>query len=78
MNNSERNAISGRFSKVDETDQAVIVGCFGTLFANDLTPWQVEHIKGFYSLSGHDLQALPDCPAVVNRSIYNGFLSISK
>lgn len=78
MNNREWSAIAGQFSKVAETDHAVIVGCFGTMFADRLTPWQIDHIIGFYGLSGHNAKALPNYTVIINQGIYNGFLYISK
>ena len=74
----QNQAIAGRFHLVDETDDAKIVGLLGGLFYHDLTPWQKGHILTFYMLPGHPYEYLEDYPVKINRSMFTGFIKISK
>lgn len=78
MTNKEYNAVAGRFMKVEDTEQYVIVGLLGSLHADDLTPNQLTHIKGFYQLTIHRHTFLTDYQAPRNASMFNDYIRIEK
>ena len=78
MTTREYNAVAGRFLKVDETDDHVIVGLIGSLWSADLTADQLAHIKGFYQKSFHRHTFLRDYNVSRNASMYNEFIQIEK
>lgn len=78
MTNREYNAVAGRFMKVEETAEHVIIGLLGSLWADDLTANQLNHIKGFYQLSIHRHTFLTDYQAPRKGSMFNDYIRIEK
>lgn len=74
--------IQGRFRKVDETKDAIIVGLFKSLDYHKMDDIQLTHICEFYAgIAGdnasHKTRYITDYPAK-NRSMYSGFIMIEK
>lgn len=78
MTTKEYNAVAGRFMKVEETTEHVIVGLLGSLWADDLTHDQLNHIKGFCQLSNHRHTFLTDYQAPINANMFNDYIRIEK
>lgn len=78
LSKREYNAIAGRFIKVEETAEHIIVGLLGSLHAGNLTINQLNHIKGFYQLSIHKHSFLKDYKAPRNASMFNDYMRIEK
>ena len=76
-------SIQGRFRKVDETENTVIVGLFKSLEYKLLDDIHITHIASFYvgdagDNTSHKTRYLPDYPVKINRSMYSGFIEIEK
>lgn len=70
--------ISGRFHLIERRDGLTVVGLLGYVWAHDLTPAQIDYIKGFYHVSGQPHRVTDDYPVSINRSMYNNFLIIGE
>ena len=76
-------AIQGRFRKVDETDNEIIVGLLKSLEYKRLDDIHLTHIASFYAgdageNASHKTRYRPDYPVKKNRSMYSGFIVIEK
>ena len=80
MTKREYNAVAGRFLKVEDTADYVIIGLIGSLWYHDLTRDQLNHIKGFCRLSNHrhTLLAGADYQAPINTKMFNNYIRIEK
>lgn len=78
MTNKEYNQIAGRFVKVEETPEYIIIGLLGSLWKDDLTKNQLHHIKSFYGLRFYKHTFITDYKAPINASMYNNYMKIEK
>ena len=62
MTDLERLSIAGRFTLVSRSAGTVVVGCIGSLWAEDLSPAQLDYIRGFYNCAGWTHRIVPDYP----------------
>lgn len=74
MTEAERTKIAGRFTIAEITADYIAVGCIGSLWADDLTEAQIDHIKGFYNHSGCIHEVWGSYPVKLNHTLYNDFL----
>ena len=44
--------IAGRFTIADLTSEYLAVGFIGSAWADSLTPAQLDHVRGFYGMTG--------------------------
>lgn len=68
--------ISGRFTIADQTPEYLAVGFIGSAWADSLTPAQLDHVRGFYGMTGKRAEIWHKYPVNLNRNHYNDFLII--
>ncbi len=68
--------IAGRFTIADLTPEYLAVGFIGSAWAASLTPAQLDHVRGFYGMTGKRVEVWPSYPVKLNRSYYNDFLIV--
>ena len=68
--------IAGRFTIADQTAKYLAVGFIGSARAENLTPAQLDHVRGFYSMTGKRAEVWHSYPVKLNRNHYNDFLII--
>ena len=68
--------IRGRFVLVKETAGEKVVGFVGSLWADDLRPYEVEYIRAWYSIpSGASVEKLEHCDGTsLPAGNFNNFL----
>ena len=52
--------IAGRFTIADLTPEYLAVGFIGSAWADSLTPAQLDHVRGFYGMTGKRVEVWPD------------------
>ena len=65
--------IAGQFTIADQTPEYLAVGFIGSACADRLTPAQLNHVRGFYGMTGKRTEVCPSYPAKLNRNHYNNF-----
>ena len=70
--------IAGRFTIADQTAEYLAIGFIGSAWADSLTPAQLDHVRGFYGMTGRRAEVWPSCPVKLNQNPYNDFLIISR
>lgn len=73
MTDLERLHIAGRFTLVSRSAGTVVVGCIGSLWAEDLSPAQLDYIRGFYNCAGWPHRIVPDYP-YPSKGLYNNLV----
>ena len=68
--------IAGRFTIADLTPEYLAVGFIGSARAEILTPAQLDHVRGFYGMTGKRAEIWHKYPVKLNRNHYNDFLII--
>ena len=68
--------IAGQFTIADQTPEYLAVGFIGSACADRLTPAQLNHVRGFYGMTGKRTEVWPSYPVNLNRNHYNDFLII--
>lgn len=68
--------IAGRFTIADQTPEYLAVGFIGSTWADSLTPEQLDHVRGFYGMTGKRAEVCLSYPVQLNRNHYNDFLVI--
>lgn len=79
--------INGRFglaSSTDYRDGVVLVGFLGNVWPRDLTPRQIDYIKGMYNMSGCKHEIFNDWPEGIEplypaakKNFKNGFMLLT-
>ena len=74
--------IAGRFHKVFENDEYMVVGFLGSASVFGIGAAQIDYVRGFYNNAGHQCEKvrLPreEWGDYVNKRYYNDYLVISK
>lgn len=68
--------IAGRFTIADQTPEYLAVGFIGCAWADSLTPAQLDHVRGFYNMTGKRTEVWYAYPVKLNQNHYNDFLII--
>lgn len=68
--------IAGRFTIADLTPEYLAVGFIGSAWADSLTTAQLDHVRGFYGMTGKRAEVWPSYPVKLNQNHYNDFLII--
>lgn len=68
--------IAGRFTIADQTAKYLAIGFIGSAWADSLTPAQLDHVRGFYGMTGKRAEVWHKYPVKLNRNHYNDFLII--
>lgn len=68
--------IAGRFTIADQTAEYLAIGFIGSAWADSLTPVQLDHVRGFYGMTGKRAEVWHKYPVKLNRNHYNDFLII--
>lgn len=69
--------ISGRFHKVKQEGDVLVVATLGALWTRDLTTDQLEYIRAFYHFDGI-ASFVDDYPGIQCRGNYNDFIVFTK
>ena len=54
--------IAGRFTIADQTPEYLAVGFIGSAWADRLPPAQLNHVRGFYGMTGKRTEVWPSYP----------------
>lgn len=68
--------IAGRFTIADQTPEYLAVGFIGSARAESLTSAQLDHVRGFYGMTGKRAEVWHSYPVKLNHNHYNDFLII--
>ena len=60
--------IAGRFTIADQTPEYLAVGFIGSAWADRLPPAQLNHVRGFYGMTGKRTEVWPSYPVKLNRN----------
>ena len=60
--------IAGRFTIADQTPEYLAVGFIGSAWADRLPPAQLNHVRGFYGMTGKRTEVWPSYPVKLNRA----------
>lgn len=74
LTDSERREIAGRFCLFDRTEDAVVVGCVGSLWAHDLSKTQIHYIRNFYHAKGEAVVMQDAGAGRLPKGNFNNFL----